>query len=166
MQKFSPSILSLNLIPLGDLSGPLKGAFSQEEINSGFFFLFFVIFCTKVMVSKWSAPYSSSIGSCGTHCMVVAFANDCEASLNSEQIGANCRRNISPTSTQSDNCALLNCHCSRLQYGYRRPLCSLHAAGLSCSKRLLMLFNNSEIWFKWVINFSFGEWGACRWQDP
>ena len=36
MQKISLSILSLNLIPLGDLSGPLKGAFSQEEINSGF----------------------------------------------------------------------------------------------------------------------------------
>jgi hypothetical protein len=40
MQKFSPSILSLNLIPLGDLSGPSKGAFSQEEINSGFFLIF------------------------------------------------------------------------------------------------------------------------------
>jgi hypothetical protein len=35
--KKTHSILSLNLIPLGDLSGPSKGAFSQEGINLGFF---------------------------------------------------------------------------------------------------------------------------------
>jgi hypothetical protein len=40
MQKFPLSILSFNLIPLGDLSSPLKGAFSQEEINSRFFLIF------------------------------------------------------------------------------------------------------------------------------
>jgi hypothetical protein len=50
MQKFSPSILSLNLIPLGDLSGQLKGAFSQEEINSGFFSYFLLFFAQK----SWS----------------------------------------------------------------------------------------------------------------
>jgi hypothetical protein len=35
--KKTPSILSLNLIPLGDLSGPSKGAFYQEGINLGIF---------------------------------------------------------------------------------------------------------------------------------
>jgi hypothetical protein len=39
-KKKTPSILSLNLIPLGDLSGSSKGAFSQEEINLGFFLNF------------------------------------------------------------------------------------------------------------------------------
>jgi len=34
------STVTPNLIPLGDLSGPLKGAFSQEEINQGFFLNF------------------------------------------------------------------------------------------------------------------------------
>jgi hypothetical protein len=33
----TPSILSLNLIPLGDLFSTSKGTFSQEGINSGFF---------------------------------------------------------------------------------------------------------------------------------
>jgi hypothetical protein len=32
-RKKKPSILNLNLIPLGDLSGPSKEAFSQEGIN-------------------------------------------------------------------------------------------------------------------------------------
>jgi hypothetical protein len=32
-RKKTPSILSLNLIPLGNLSGSSKGAFSQEGIN-------------------------------------------------------------------------------------------------------------------------------------
>jgi hypothetical protein len=36
-RKKTPSILSLTLIPLGNLSGPSKGVFSQEEINLGFF---------------------------------------------------------------------------------------------------------------------------------
>ena len=39
-EKKTPSILSLNLIPLGDLFGTSKGAFSQEGINSGFFLNF------------------------------------------------------------------------------------------------------------------------------
>ena len=37
LREKTPSILSLNLIPLGDLSGPSKGVFSQEELNLGFF---------------------------------------------------------------------------------------------------------------------------------
>jgi hypothetical protein len=37
LREKTPSILSLNLIPLGDLSGPSKGVFSQEELNLVFF---------------------------------------------------------------------------------------------------------------------------------
>ena len=37
LREKTSSILSLNLIPLGDLSSPSKGVFSQEEINLGFF---------------------------------------------------------------------------------------------------------------------------------
>jgi len=33
LREKTPSILSLNLIPLGDLSGPSKGVFFREEIN-------------------------------------------------------------------------------------------------------------------------------------
>jgi hypothetical protein len=50
LREKTPSILSLNLIPLGDLSGPSK-VFSQDEINLGFFLISYN-FCTKVMVSK------------------------------------------------------------------------------------------------------------------
>src|SRR5882762_7249367 len=37
LREKTPSILGLNLIPLGDLSSPSKGVFSQEKINLGFF---------------------------------------------------------------------------------------------------------------------------------
>ena len=40
LREKTPSILSLNLIPVGDLSSPSKGVFSQEEINLGFFLNF------------------------------------------------------------------------------------------------------------------------------
>ena len=40
LRKKTPSILSLNLIPLGDLSSSSKGVFSQEKINLGFFLNF------------------------------------------------------------------------------------------------------------------------------
>ena len=50
LREKTPSILSLNLIPLGDLSGPSK-VFSQDEINLAFFLIPYN-FCTKVMVSK------------------------------------------------------------------------------------------------------------------
>ena len=39
-EEETPSILSLNLIPLGDLFSTSKGAFSQEGINSGYFLNF------------------------------------------------------------------------------------------------------------------------------
>jgi hypothetical protein len=35
----TPSILNLNLIPLGNLSSPPKGVFSQEEINLEIYFI-------------------------------------------------------------------------------------------------------------------------------